>query len=157
MTGTMEKLYPLMLKMSGKTVAIIGGGNVALRKAQGLSVTGAKIIVVSPTILPELQAIANVVWLNKRFSAADIERAHIIYAATDDPEVNLTVAQAIQDWQWFNDTTEPARSDFYTPAVIRTPELTLSISTEGRNPSVAKRVKHQLMDFFGVRDETVPK
>jgi siroheme synthase (precorrin-2 oxidase/ferrochelatase) len=38
-----------------------------------------------------------------------------------------------------------------------TPELTLSISTEGRNPSVAKRVKHQLMDFFGVRDETVPK
>lgn len=151
----MEKLYPLMFKLTGKNVVIIGGGRVALRKAQGLSVTGANVTVVSPEVLPELLALANVTWRQKRFEAQDIKDAHLVYAATDSREVNRAVAEAIQDWQWFNDTAEPENSNFYTPAVVRTPELTLSVSTEGRDPAGAKRIKHRIMRFLGIEDKTI--
>lgn len=151
----MEKLYPLMFKLTGKRVVIVGGGKVALRKAQGLSVTGADVSVISPDILPEILALPNIKWVQKLFEVQDIKDAHIIYAATDNRSVNQFVGQAVQDWQWFNDTAEPERSNFYTPAVIRSDDLTISLSTEGRDPAKAKCIKHQLMDFLLVKDNTI--
>lgn len=151
----MEQLYPLMLKLAGKRVVIVGGGKVALRKAQGLAVTGASVTVVSPVILPELLALLNIEWQQKRFEPNDIKNAHIIYAATDSREVNQSVAHSIQDWQWFDDTSSPVDSNFYTPAVIRSPDLTIAISTEGRDPAKAKRLKHQLMNMLTITDDTI--
>lgn len=151
----MSKLYPLMFKLTGKNIVIIGGGRVALRKAQGLSVTGGNLTVVSPDILPELLNLANVKWLQKTFAADDIKDAHIVYAATNHSQVNESVAQAVKDWQWFNDTSQPERSNFYTPAVLHSDDLTLAVSTGGRNPVKAKQIKQQLKEFLSIKDDTI--
>lgn len=151
----MEKRAPLMLKLSGKQVVIVGGGNVALRKAQGLSVTGAAITIVSPTILPEILALPNVIWHEKPFAPEDIHSAHLIYAATNDKMVNRYIGESVQGWQWFNDTSQPEHSNFYTPAVIHTDDLTIAISTEGKDPAKAKQIKAQLMDYLNIKDNLI--
>lgn len=151
----MAELYPLMFKLTGKQVVIVGGGKVALRKAQGLINSGAQVIIVSPAVLPELKALPGIAWRQKAFEVSDIQTAHLIYAATDSREVNQSVALAVQDWQWFNDTSSPTDSNFYTPAVIRSPDLVISISTKGRDPAEAKRLKHQLMDILDIKDDAI--
>lgn len=151
----MKTLSPLMVKLAGKQVVIVGGGRVALRKAQGLSVTSAKITVISPTILPEILTLPNVIWHEKRFTPEDIQSAHLVYAATNDKSVNQTIGESIQDWQWFNDTSQPEHSNFYTPAVIHATDFTISISTDGKDPAKAKQLKQQLMDYFSIEDNLI--
>ena len=148
----MEILTALMVKLTGKQVVIIGGGNVALRKAKGLVITGANIIVVSPTILPELLALPHVTWREKHFTPEDIQSAHLVYAATNDPQINRLVGESVQDWQWFNDTSQPEYSNFYTPAMIYAADLTVAISTEGKNPAKAKQIKQQLLAYLKTHD-----
>lgn len=144
----MTKLYPLALKLANKKVLVVGAGKVALRKLQGLLGTGAQITVISPDILPEIQAMDNLKIIQKAFQVADTKGFHIIYAATNDRHVNDLVAETIEDWQWFDDTANPAASSFYTPAVVRVDGLVVAISTQVKDPVRAKAVKHKITEFL---------
>jgi precorrin-2 dehydrogenase/sirohydrochlorin ferrochelatase len=141
---SMEKLYPLTLRLRDKKVLVVGAGQVALRKLQGLMGTGADITVVSPEVLPEIQALPEITIIQRPFLPADVEGAHIIYAATDQPAVNAAVGQCIQPWQWFNDTALAEASSFYTPAVLRQGGVVIAVSTQARDPRKAKRVRDKL-------------
>ncbi|MCP8968544.1 precorrin-2 dehydrogenase/sirohydrochlorin ferrochelatase family protein [Ectobacillus ponti] len=142
------KLYPIMLKLAGKKVAIVGGGAIAYRKAAGLAETGADIVVISPQ-LHESFAALSVSWRNKRFEPEDITGAHLVFAATDDAAVNRQVAEAAADWQWVDVTSEQELSAFYVPAVVRRGDLVLAVSTSGASPALAKRVKQELEQQYG--------
>lgn len=144
----MTKLYPLTLNLTNKRVLVVGAGRVALRKLQGLVDTGAQITVVSPEVLPEILALPNLEIIKRPFQASDTQHAHIIYAATNDQQVNNAVARTIQHWQWFDDTAVAANSNFHTPAVIREKGLVVAISTEQRNPSLAKQIKQKITEFL---------
>lgn len=144
----MTKLYPLTLNLTNKKVLVVGAGRVALRKLQGLVDTGAQITVVSPEVLPEILALPNLEIIKRPFQASDTQHAHIIYAATNDQQVNNAVAQTIQHWQWFDDTAAAANSNFHTPAVIREKGLIVAIATEQRNPSLAKQIKQKITEFL---------
>ncbi|AZS49857.1 NAD(P)-dependent oxidoreductase [Entomomonas moraniae] len=144
----MTALYPLALKLTHKKVLIVGAGKVALRKLTGLLDTGAEITVVSPEILPEIQKITQIKIIERPFESEDVKGFHIIYAATNQPAVNDSVAQNIEDWQWFDDTANPQTSSFYTPAVVRVDGLVVAISTENKDPVRAKSVKQKLTDFL---------
>lgn len=144
----MTALYPLVLKLTHKKVLIVGAGKVALRKLTGLLDTGAEITVISPEILPEIQKITQIKIIERPFVVEDVKGFHIIYAATNQPAVNDSVAQSIEDWQWFDDTANPQASSFYTPAVVRVDGLVVAISTENKDPVRAKSVKQKLTDFL---------
>lgn len=144
----MTALYPLALKLTHKKVLIVGAGKVALRKLTGLLETGAEITVVSPEILPEIKDMAQITIIERAFQSHDVKGFHIIYAATNQPVVNDSVAQSIEDWQWFDDTANPLSSSFYTPAVVRVDGLVVAISTENKDPVRAKSVKQKLTDFL---------
>ena len=144
----MTKLYPLTLKLVGKNVLVVGAGRVALRKIQGLLGTGAQITVVAPKVLPEIDALAEVTVIERLFEGTDTEDAHIVYAATDDPEVNDEVGRHIQHWQWFNDTAFPEASSFFTPAIVRENGLIVSVATETLDPTRAKLFKEKIADFL---------
>lgn len=125
-------------------VVIVGGGKIAYRKASGLKDTGAFITVVSPEICEEMKKLPYITWKQKTFSNDDIKDAHLIYAATNQHDVNMMVKQASHDFQWVNVVSDGTESSFHTPGVIRNGEYVVTISTSGKDPSFTKRLKQEL-------------
>ncbi len=140
-----------MVNLEQKKVVIVGGGEIALRKAKGLAGTGAKITVISPGIREELFKLHDVIWKKKKFEEKDLKGAHLIFAATDNQLVNAFVCQCAADNQWVNDTSESKRSDFITPAVVRQEEFIVAISTSGASPALAKALKEELEERYDSR------
>ncbi|MEK7020064.1 precorrin-2 dehydrogenase [Bacillus sp. FSL K6-6038] len=144
----MYNIYPIMCNLQGKTVVIVGGGKIAYRKAAGLKNTGARVTIVSPYIGEEMENLTYITWKEKMFTEEDIKDAHLIYAATNHHDVNMMVKQAAHDFQWVNIVSDGTESSFHTPAIIRNDEYVISISTSGKNPSFAKRIKEKLMKIL---------
>lgn len=150
----MAEMIPLLFTLTNKKVMIIGGGNIAFRKAKALVNSGASITIISPEISEEFNALPSIKWLNKRFEAEDIKEAHIIFAATNDKQINQLVKNSTSDFQWFNDVSNQKNSDFYTPAIIRRGDLIVSVSTSGKSPVLSKKIKNELENYF---DQNVHK
>ena len=149
--------YPLLLSMNNKTVVIVGGGKIAYRKAKGFENTGATVIVVSPNILPELEGLSFVRCKKKEFERSDLEGAHLIFAATDQDNVNTYVVSCATSYQWVNNVSDGNASNFINPAIVRRGDLVLTASTSGNSPILAKEIKRQWEDQFGDEYEEIVK
>ena len=86
-------LFPIFINLEGRRVLIVGGGHVALRKAERLSPYGADIFAVAPEFIPGFAGIPGVTLLERRFEPGDIDGAALVIAATDDPELNAAVSE----------------------------------------------------------------
>ncbi|KIV65618.1 Siroheme synthase [Bacillus mycoides] len=144
----MYNMYPLMFNLDKKIVVIVGGGKIAYRKASGLKNTGAFVTVISPEICEEMKELPYITWKQKTFSNDDIKDAHLIYASTNQHDVNIMVKQASHDFQWVNVVSDGTESSFHTPGVIRNDEYIVTISTSGKDPSFTKRLKQELASIF---------
>ena len=136
-----------MLNIDYKKVVVVGGGQVARQKIQALLPTKAKIMVVSPTINNEIVKLVDegkVDWKNSQFEPCDLEGATLIFAVTDQEEVNDAVEQATQPWQLLSRADAKGRVDFINPAVVRRGDLTLTVSTSGAHPGLTRRLKEKL-------------
>ena len=147
------RLYPMVLKVDGSRCVVVGGGAVAARKAVSLMECGARVVVVSPDLTPELEVLARegrVELLQQRFTPADLEGALIAIAATDDRAVNETVARAGRfHGVLVNVVDEPELCDFYVPASCTRGDLQIAVSTSGASPVLAKRIREELESQFG--------
>jgi len=141
-------LYPAFLSLQGKVCAVVGGGSVATRKVRSLLATGASIVVISPLLHAELQALLSrslIRSIPNNYVAEHLEGAQLVFVATNDPEVNQRVAEdAHARGLWVNVADNPALSDFYVPATIHRGDLTVAISTEGSSPAFARYVRELL-------------
>jgi precorrin-2 dehydrogenase/sirohydrochlorin ferrochelatase len=141
-------LYPVFLSLQGKVCAVVGGGAVATRKVRSLLATGASIVVISPLLHAELQALfshSSIRSIPSNYTAEYLKDAQFVFAATNDPEVNRCVAQdAHARGLWVNVADNPALSDFYVPATIHRSDLTVAISTGGSSPGFARYVRELL-------------
>lgn len=147
-----RKMYPVMLQIANQPVVVVGGGNVAERKVVGLLEANAAVTVVSPTVteaLKELAAKEKIRWKEKLFSADDIDKAFLVIAATSDRHVNEAVAQAAKPYQLINIADDPERSNFYVPSVVRRGKLTISVSTDGASPTLAKQIRDEIANIYG--------
>jgi precorrin-2 dehydrogenase / sirohydrochlorin ferrochelatase len=147
----MTKNYPIMLRLDGKKVVIIGGGKVAARKVTGLLKTGAQIIVISPDIIAELKQLATdgkIEWQQKSFSEDDIKGAFMIFAATNDEEINRLVKRVADEHQLVTVADDPDGSDFHVPAHLQRGRLSIAISTGGASPTLANKLREQLEQQF---------
>jgi precorrin-2 dehydrogenase / sirohydrochlorin ferrochelatase len=145
-----------MLRLKGKKVVVVGGGKVAERKVTGLLNTGARLVVVSPEATNELTSLASdgmLEWLKKPFSKEDIEGAFLIFAATNDDELNQYVKTAASDQQLVTIADDPERSDFHVPSHIRQGQLSIAVSTGGASPTLARKIREQLESQFDERYE----
>jgi precorrin-2 dehydrogenase/sirohydrochlorin ferrochelatase len=144
--------YPLVLRISGQRCVVVGGGAVAARKVQGLIVSGASVLVVAPEVGPELAALAEqgTIRLERRaFEPSDLDDAVLIFAATDDRQVNDEVVEATWDRSGIvNVADDPAVCDFTVPAVVRRGDVTLTVSTGGRSPAFARFLREQLQEWL---------
>lgn len=149
----MNFYYPVFLDLRGRNCLVVGGGAVATRKVEGLLSAEAKVTVVSPDITPGLRAhvdAGRVAWRAREFTAADLEGALLVIAATDHREVNQHVAvEARRRGLLVNAVDDPPNCDWIAPAVVRRGDLVVAISTGGRSPAFARRVRQDLEKFLG--------
>lgn len=148
--------FPLLMNIDYKKVVIVGGGHVARQKVEALLPTKALVTVISPAVTEKLQHYINkgiVTWKEKAFEPADLDDAALIFAVTNDEEVNNAVEEAAQHWQLLSRADAKGRVDFINPAVVRRGDFVLTVSTSGASPGLTRQVKTDLEEQYGVHYE----
>ncbi|MGI6125428.1 MAG: precorrin-2 dehydrogenase/sirohydrochlorin ferrochelatase family protein [Planifilum sp.] len=148
-----QHLYPMMIDLTGRRCLVVGGGTVAERKVASLLAGGGDVVVVSPSLTPGLM---------ERFRAGEIEchfrpyrredgeGCFLVIAATDQEAVNRRVYEdARARGQWINVVDRPDLCNFIVPSALRRGKLTISVSTAGASPSLAKEIRRRLESEYG--------
>ncbi|SPF32263.1 precorrin-2 dehydrogenase-like protein DsrV [Candidatus Sulfotelmatobacter kueseliae] len=148
-----QNLFPLMIRLAGRKCVVIGAGDVAVAKIEGLLSCGAKVVVVGPKAVHRIQQWANaghLVWRPRRFSAQDLTDAFLAIAATGSPSTNESVFRACQARKILcNSVDDPQHCDFFYPAVVHRGPLQIAVSTSGCSPALAARLRKELARQFG--------
>lgn len=144
--------YPLFLKMAGRACVVIGGGAVAERKVEGLLQVEASVTVISPTLSDRLEAWkteGRIRHLRRDYGPGDLAGYQLAFVATDDGEVNATVAREGRErGVWVNAADDPAHCDFILPSVVRRGELVVAVATGGASPALSRAVGEELEAYF---------
>ena len=152
-------MYPICLDIAGKLCVVIGGGLVAVRKVQGLLEAGGRVVVVSPVLCPELAALVEAGgcrWERRPYRQGDLAGACLAFAATDEPSVQeQVISEASQRGVPINVIDRPAACDFHVPATVRRGDLLLAVSTGGRSPALAARIRARLQEQYGTEYESL--
>jgi uroporphyrin-III C-methyltransferase / precorrin-2 dehydrogenase / sirohydrochlorin ferrochelatase len=139
---------PIFCRLDNKPVLLVGGGEVAERKARLLLDAGARLTVVSPALDPELAALAasgTIDWLAAEFEPAQLTGKWLVVAATDRREVNALVYQSANQAGIFaNVVDDPKRSSFIMPSIIDRSPLMVAISSGGKAPVLARLLREKL-------------
>lgn len=143
-------LYPVNLKIEGRSCVIVGGGKVAVRKAASLLECGAKVKVVSPALDAEFDVLrGEIEHVDRPYRRGDLQEAFLAIAATDDDETNRAVEEEAQSLQLLlNVVDKPEQCNFYVPSTVRRGELLITVSTGGELPGLSKRLRKQLEAEF---------
>ncbi|MCR4418840.1 MAG: bifunctional precorrin-2 dehydrogenase/sirohydrochlorin ferrochelatase [Clostridia bacterium] len=148
-----KSYYPVCLDLEHRRCLVVGGGKVAERRVVVLLKCGAEVEVVSPTLTPELQEMAErgqIVYHQCAFHAAMLEGMTLVIAATDHSGVNAQVAQeARRRGLLVNVVDEPEQGNFLVPATLRQGPLVVSVSTSGLSPVLARRIRDELARELG--------
>ena len=152
--GELNPLYPVFLKAHQLEFLIVGGGYVALEKMEFLfkSSPHAKVTLVAPSIRKEtLNFIQDkpVRVIKRKFCLDDLHRKKIVIATTNAPEVNKKVQKACNRRQILvNVADTPELCDFYMGGIVTKGNLKIGISTNGKSPTLAKRIRQFLERLF---------
>lgn len=144
------KLYPIMINIEDRPVAIIGGGNVALRKALDLLEIGANVTVIAPEIHDGFNALVRdygdrVSLVKREYVSGGLENYSLVFSATNSAEVNNAVyMEAYAKNIFINAVDDPPNCSFFIPSFIRRGDLILSLSTSGSSPAFAARLRRVL-------------
>ncbi len=148
-------LYPIFVKLEKFEVLIVGGGNVGLEKLESLLRNSPKtrITVVAPLIRPETRAYADkfsqVILLEKHFESSDLDGKTFVIATTDDKAVNIEVKRLAEERRILANVADtPDYCDFYLGSIVQKGSLKIAISTNGKSPTVAKRLKENLNEIL---------
>jgi siroheme synthase-like protein len=141
-------LYPIFLDLSGRRCVVVGGGEVANRKARKLLQARARVVVISPEIWPELASVAVEIH-HRQYREGDLDGAFLAFAATSSREANAAVArEAKERGVPVNVADAPSEGDFALPSTLRRGRLQVAVSTGGASPALAKRIKGELEAVF---------
>jgi uroporphyrin-III C-methyltransferase/precorrin-2 dehydrogenase/sirohydrochlorin ferrochelatase len=123
--------YPSGLRLAGRRVLVVGGGQVAQRRIPGLLAAGARVVVVSPSVTPAIEGqvlAGEVSWVERGFEDADLDDCWYAIAATNDAEVNERVCKAAETSRVFCVRSDDATTaTAWTPAVGRYDGLTVAV------------------------------
>lgn len=145
--------FPICLDIADRHCVVIGGGKVAERKVAGLLECGATVSVVSPELSEPLRCLADrggINWVARPYQPGDLAGAFLVIAATDDPAVQEAVhTEAEQGNLLLNVADVPKWCNFILPATTRQGELTIAVSTAGKSPALARKLREGFDREFG--------
>jgi len=146
-------LLPIFVKLQGRLVVVVGGGSVGEGKISGLLTAGARVRVVAPETNPRIAAWVQqgkIEWRAKGFEAADLDDAFLVIAATSASGVNEAVyREADARGILCNAVDDIEHCHFYYGSVVQRGDLQIAISTNGRSPALAQRLRQELENQFG--------
>jgi uroporphyrin-III C-methyltransferase/precorrin-2 dehydrogenase/sirohydrochlorin ferrochelatase len=153
-----SELYPLGLKLEGKTVLVVGGGSVATRRIPALLNAGARIILVSPQITPALQGIAEagrIEWRQRRFESQDLDNVWLIQVAVNDKEAANHISGLAEIQKIFCVRADDRHAaTAWTPAVTRQGSVTVAVLAGG-DPRKAMKTRDRLAEVLASDESTV--
>lgn len=144
--------YPIYLELGGRRVVLIGGGTVALRKAQALLDAGARLVVVAERINDILEALcrgSDAEVVKAPYSKSYLAGALLAVAATNNHQLNKQIYQDCQELEVLCNVVDvPELCDFFVPAVVKRGDFQIAISTEGQCPAYAGHIRKKLEEIF---------
>ncbi|GIX34381.1 MAG: siroheme synthase [Lysobacteraceae bacterium] len=148
MDAPAERLLPLFVRLAGKTVLVVGGGEVAARKIRPLRAAGARIRVVARELGAEVAALARsgaIEWLGREYHAGLLDEAWLVLVATPDRALNARVAAEAEARRlWVNVVDDGRLCSWQSPAVVERGPLQVAISSGGVAPVLARQVREQV-------------
>ena len=145
--------YPVFLRLGGRKCVVVGGGTVASRKVSELLDAGADVTVIADIPNERLEALAeaNEITLQRRaFESGDMDGAFIVFAATDDDEVNAEIASlGSKSGALVNAVDNPPHCDFFSAGVLKRGPLRIAVSTSGFCPAAASTIRRELETQYG--------
>lgn len=145
-------LFPAFLKLQNRPVLVVGGGSIASAKIPGLLEAGAAITVIAPEVNAQVARWARerrIHWLRKCFEPCDLDGKCLVIAATSLCDVNAAVfAEADKRQVLCNAVDDIEHCHFYYGSVVQRGDLQIAISTNGKSPALAQRLRKELEQQF---------
>src|SRR6202795_1012666 len=145
-------LFPIFVKLQGRPVVVVGGGNIAAGKIPGLFQAHARVRTIAPQINSQISAWGNAGEIEgsaKEFAPGDLQDATLVIAATSLQPVNAAVFQAAEAAGIFcNAVDDIANCHFYYGSIVQRGDLQIAISTNGKSPALAQRLRKELEQLY---------
>ena len=147
------RYYPINLDIQNRHCLVIGGGKVATRKVATLLKCGARVTVVSPEATDMLQSMemsGSIRLINRPYRTSDLGGMFLVIGATDNKELNRQIYQdAENSGRLCNIADQPDLCNFILPSIVNRGDLILGISTSGKSPAFAKKLRKDLEKIYG--------
>jgi uroporphyrin-III C-methyltransferase/precorrin-2 dehydrogenase/sirohydrochlorin ferrochelatase len=146
-------LFPIFVKLAGRRCLVVGAGTVGQAKIQSLLDAGAQVHVVAPhgtATVTEWAQSGALSWEVREFQSSDLEATFLVIAATNSTATNAVIHQEAQQRNIMcNSVDDPENCDFYYGSVVRRGDLQIAISTAGKSPALAQRLRQDLEKRIG--------
>ena len=153
----MTTYYPIYVELHEQPCIVIGGGKIAEGKVEGLLTAGAQVTIIAPNLTSHLHTLVEqnkVAYISRTYQHGDLAGAFMVICATDQAEINHQVWQeASANRQLVNVVDDTPRCNFIAPAILRKGDLNIAISTGGKAPALAVRLKERLQKEIGPQYE----
>lgn len=152
-TVTSMNYYPIYLNVANRRCVVVGGGDVAERKVQRLLECGAHVVVIGRTLTPVLETMIQdglIDRIDGDYDEAHLHDAFVVIGATDREKVNARISEdARNKGVMVNIVDDPEKCDFILPSLFQRGDLTVAISTGGKSPALAKKMREELEGLYG--------
>ena len=136
-------------RLAGRSIVVVGGGTVAAGRVRLALEADARVTVVAPRLGAELRhrlRLGEVSWMAREFEESDLLGADMVLTALDDAEASRAIALRCRSLRIpVNAADRPELCDFWFPSVHRDGPLQVAVSTNGQGPSLARRIKDELV------------
>jgi precorrin-2 dehydrogenase/sirohydrochlorin ferrochelatase len=153
------KYYPVNLDMTNKRCVVVGGGDIAERKVERLLECGAQVTVVSKSLTLVLKArkkTGQMDHIDRDYEDQALDGAFMVIGATDRNDVNERISKdAMARGLLVNIVDDPDRCNFILPSLVQQGDLSIAISTGGKSPALAKKLRKELEKQYGPEYQTL--
>jgi precorrin-2 dehydrogenase/sirohydrochlorin ferrochelatase len=147
------RYYPINLEINNRDCLVVGGGQVGTRKVMGLLKCGATVSVVSPEAtkkIIQLMTQKKITWHRRTYQTSDMQNRFLVIGATDNEALNRRIHNDAQSHKVLcNIADRPEICNFILPAVVQRGDLVIAVSTSGKSPAFAKRLRKELQQTYG--------
>jgi len=147
------KYYPVHLDINNRNALVVGGGGVGTRKVRTLLDCGARVTVVSlesSRQLRDLAASGEIVLQERSYQSDDLSGMFLVIGATNDEKLNRQISSDAERLNTLcNIADRPEVCNFILPSIVHRDDLVIAISTSGKSPALAKKLRKALENQFG--------
>lgn len=151
--------FPIFLELEGKKALVVGGGRVAQRKIESLLEYGASIRIIANQLTSKLNKLVEsgkIEHVDKEFKDKHLDDTFLVIAATDEKQLNHRISErARKRGLLMNAVDQPSDCDFIFPSIVKRGDLLVALSTSGKSPALAKKLRKEMEIQFGTEYETL--